>query len=106
MLYGQPCKFRRYQHGAFDMNMSIEQPRQDIMIWNIIAFPDRFYDAVIYKNLNIEDSSFYRICDLSFYTFHRTIQKFLFYVFSRYTPDLVEIDVDTHEVILIASRMS
>src|SRR5690625_2787331 len=106
MLYGQPCKFRRYQHGAFDMNMSIDQPRQDILIWNIIAFPDRFYDAVIYKNLTIEDASFYRICDLSFYTFHRILQKFLFYVSSRYTPGLHEIEVAPHSGILQARRQS
>src|SRR5690625_854027 len=106
MLYGQPCKFRSYQHRCFDMNMSIDHPRQYILIWNIIAFPDRFYDAVIDKNLSIEASSFYRICELSFYTFHRIIQKFLFYVSSRYTPGLHEIEVPPHSGILQASRKS
>src|SRR5690625_2720773 len=106
MFYLQSCKLRSDQHGAFDMNISIDQPRQYILIWNIIAFPDRFYDAVIDKNLSIEDSSFYRICDLSFYTFHRIIQKFLFYVSSRYTPGLHEIEVAPHSGILQASRKS
>src|SRR5690625_3257843 len=106
MLYGQSCKLRRYQHGAFDMNMSIDQPRQYILIWNIIAFPDRFYDAVIDKNLSIEDSSFYRICDLSFYTFHRIIQKFMFYVSSRSTPALHETETDPHTGSMQASIKS